>query len=69
MEPISEKNLLESVEKAAFEGAKAGGVSCRECELVEDDFSTLLDVMGDGVKTTHISQLINNCIRHDDVNE
>lgn len=49
--------------------AEMEGVSCRECELVEDDFSTLLDVIGDGVKTTHISQLINNCIRHDDVNE
>lgn len=49
--------------------AEMEGVSCCECELVEDDFSTLLDVIGDGVKTTHISQLINNCIWHDDVNE
>ena len=49
--------------------AEIEGVSCCECELVEDDFSTLLDVMSDGVKTTHISQLINNCILQDDVNE
>lgn len=49
--------------------AEMESVSCCECELVEDDFSTLLDVMGDGVKTTHISKLIDNCFQPDSVNE
>ena len=38
--------------------AEAEEAQCGECELVEDAFSTLLDVLSDGVKATHISQLI-----------
>ena len=34
MEPINEKNLLESVEKAAFEGAKAGAKEGRKTSIV-----------------------------------
>lgn len=34
MEPINEKNLLESVEKAAFEGAKVGAKEGRKTSIV-----------------------------------
>lgn len=38
--------------------AESEGILCSECELVEDAFMTLLDVMVDGIKATHISQLV-----------
>lgn len=33
-------------------------VPLEHCELVEDTFMTLLDVMGDGVKVKHISEIV-----------
>ena len=61
-ELLTVSNASEKREKIR-KTAEMEGVPCCECELVEDDFSTLLDVICDGVKTTHISQLIDYYIQ------
>ena len=38
--------------------AAGENVSLENCELIEDTFKTLLDVMGDGIKVKHISELV-----------
>lgn len=38
--------------------ANRENVTLEHCELVEDTFTTLLDVMGDGIKVTHLSEIV-----------
>lgn len=38
--------------------AASEGVDLTECELIEDMYPTLLGVIGDGVKATHLSQIV-----------
>ncbi|MCQ2546935.1 MAG: hypothetical protein MJ161_05245 [Clostridia bacterium] len=38
--------------------AEEEGVLLHECELIEDMYPTLLGVLADGIKATHISQIV-----------
>lgn len=55
-----------TVGSAGEKGEKIKEIAAREdvpldhCELVEDTFMTLLDVMEDGVRVTHLSEIVCN---------
>ena len=59
---IFEKVISVSKDEYKFividEMAKITGYALEECELVEDTFSTVLDVSLKGIKATHISDIV-----------